>query len=268
MLRALFGLGGRSGPRAPDDSLVFAVGDIHGRADLLAPLLREIEADLAQSAASHRRVIFLGDYVDRGLESRRVIDSLLDYAEAAAAEVSFVRGNHEDCLVAFLRDPATGPGWCEFGGRETLRSYGVAPPERRARQPEWRAASEALRQALPARHTTFLTTLKPSVEVGDYFFTHAGAQPGVALADQSEHDLMWIRGEFLNHPDRFEKVIVHGHTPEVAVVADHRRFGLDTGAYATGVLTALRLEGSKASLLQTDPTGPHVIVRRSALPRP
>ncbi|RYG15700.1 MAG: serine/threonine protein phosphatase, partial [Caulobacteraceae bacterium] len=99
--------------------MVFAVGDIHGRADLLEPLIREIEADLAQSAASRCIVVFLGDYVDRGAQSRQVIDRLADYGETTSAEAQFVRGNHEDCLVAFMRDPATGPGWCEFGGRET-----------------------------------------------------------------------------------------------------------------------------------------------------
>ena len=266
MLRELFGLSTPSRARAPDGCLVFAVGDIHGRADLLEPLIREIEADLARSAASRRVVVFLGDYVDRGAQSRQVIDRLADYGETTSAEAHFVRGNHEDCLVAFMRDPTTGPGWCEFGGRETLWSYGVTPPDRRADTSEWAAASQALRDALPARHAAFLARLTPSVTVGDYFFTHAGARPGVGLADQSDHDLMWIRGDFLNHPDRFEKIIVHGHTPEPEVTANHRRFGLDTGAYATGVLTALRLEGSTASLLQTEVAEAQVRVRKAAVP--
>jgi serine/threonine protein phosphatase 1 len=265
MLRALFGLAAPTRARTPDGCLVYAVGDIHGRLDLLEALLEGVDADLAQTAAARRAVVFLGDYVDRGPQSREVIDRLLDYQASTSAEVRFLRGNHEDCLVAFMRDPATGPGWCEFGGRETLASYGVSAPERRAAPAEWAAASQALREALPARHADFLGRLEPALSLGDYFFAHAGARPGVRLADQSEHDLMWIRGDFLNHPDRFEKIVVHGHTPEPEVTADHRRFGLDTGAYMTGILTALRLESATASLLQTEVTEGEVRVRRAAV---
>lgn len=267
MLRTLLGLGPRMTPRVPNDSVVYAIGDIHGRADLLAPLLLDIEADLERSGASRRVVIFLGDYVDRGPASNQVLDLLATFAQAASAETRFIRGNHEDCLLAFMREPGTGPGWCEFGGRETLRSYGVTPPARRDGARVWADAANALRLALPSHHLAFLSDLEPWVEVGDYFFTHAGARPGVALSDQSDHDLMWIRGDFLDGETRFERVIVHGHTPEPAVVADHRRFGLDTGAYATGVLTALRLQGSGASLLQTHTAAGQVSIRKVSVPR-
>ncbi|MDB5420683.1 MAG: metallophosphoesterase [Brevundimonas sp.] len=267
MLRALLGLGARTTPRVPDDCVVYAIGDIHGRADLLGPLLRDIEADLEGCGASRRVVIFLGDYVDRGPASNRVLDILAAFAEESVAETRFIRGNHEDCLLTFMSEPATGSGWCEFGGRETLWSYGVTPPARRAEPEVWAAAAQALSQALPSTHMAFLSTLEPWVEVGDFFFTHAGARPGVALADQSDHDLMWIRGEFLGGTGRFERIVVHGHTPEPAVFADHRRVGLDTGAYATGVLTALRLQGSTTRLVQTRVDAGEVTVGKTAVPK-
>lgn len=266
MLRALLGIARRPAPRVPDGCVVHAIGDIHGRADLLEPLMQAVRADLAWSSAARRVVIFLGDYADRGPATRRVFDILTGLAETSTAEIYFIRGNHEDCLLAFLRDPATGAGWCEFGGRDTLWSYGVTPPARRAEQREWAAAAQALRQALPPAHMALLSQLKPSVELGDYFFTHAGARPGVALSQQSDHDLMWIRGEFLEDQDPFERIVVHGHTPEPSVAADDRRIGLDTGAYATGVLTSLRLEGAAASLLQTQVTAGTVSVHKADLP--
>ena len=266
MLRRLFNRDRRNKPQIPDDCLVYAIGDIHGRADLMEPLLVAIDDDLSRAEASRQMVIFLGDYVDRGPDSRQVLDRLVAYSASSAAETHFIRGNHEDCLLAFMKDPATGPGWCEFGGRETLWSYGIAPPARRAEPHEWAAASDALRLVVPPSHLALLSDLKPSLEIGDYFFTHAGARPGVALSDQSDHDLMWIRGDFLDADTPFERVIVHGHTPEPAVMADHRRFGIDTGAYATGVLTALRLQGAACSLLQTEVVAGAVTVRRSARP--
>jgi serine/threonine protein phosphatase 1 len=261
MLKHLFNRGQRQKPQLPEDCLVHAIGDIHGRDDLLEPLLSAIDDDLSLSKASRRVVIFLGDYIDRGPASNRVLDRLVAFSETSSAETHFVRGNHEDCLLAFLREPSTGPGWCEFGGRETLWSYGVTPPARRAEPQEWTAAADALRQVLPSSHLALLSDLKSCLEIGDYFFTHAGARPGVALVDQTNHDLMWIRGDFLDAENRFERVIVHGHTPEPAVMADQRRIGIDTGAYATGVLTALRLQGKAASLIQTQVVSGEVTVQ-------
>lgn len=265
MLKGLFGKSKRLAPRAPDNCVVYAIGDIHGRADLLEPLLGAIRQDFGSSGAARRVVIFLGDYVDRGPDSKRVLDRLLAFASAAVAETHFIRGNHEESFLAFMSEPETGPAWCEFGGRETLWSYGVTPPPPRADPQAWAVAAEAMRRALPAEHLALLSGLEPCVEVGDYFFTHAGARPGVALSDQSHRDLMWIRGDFLQARNRFERTVVHGHTPEPAVHADQRRIGIDTGAYATGVLTALRLEGATADLLQTQVAAGVVTVRKVAL---
>jgi serine/threonine protein phosphatase 1 len=140
--------------------------------------------------------------------------------------------------------------WCDFGGRETMTSYGVAIPSIRE-QAEWDGLRQEFTAAIPDEHVEFLKGLELTYELGDYFFVHAGARPGVPLSDQAEQDLLWIRQPFLDDRRAFEKVVVHGHTPADEAYADHRRIGLDTGAYATGVLSAVRLEGEGRRLVQT-----------------
>lgn len=245
--------------------VVWAVGDVHGRLDLLDPLLDAVDADAASSDAERKVVVMLGDYVDRGPDSRGVIDRLLRLRQGDGRERRFLRGNHEDRMEAFLSDPELGPGWCDYGGREALRSYGVTPPAMRGDADGWTDAARALNRALGPDHRAFLRDLEYSVEIGDYFFAHAGARPGVALADQSQQDLMWVRNAFLSDPRPFERVVVHGHTPEDVLVADHRRIGVDSGAYATGVLSAVRLEGTTRALIQTVVEGRAVSVRRTPL---
>lgn len=249
----------------PPGVVVWAVGDVHGRLDLLDPLLDAIEADAASSDAERKVVVMLGDYVDRGPDSRGVIDRLLRLPQGDGRERRFLRGNHEDRMEAFLSDPELGPGWCDYGGREALRSYGVTPPAMRGDADGWAGAARALNKAMGPDHRAFLRDLEYSVEIGDYFFAHAGARPGVALADQSQQDLMWVRNAFLSDPRPFERVVVHGHTPQDVLVADHRRIGVDTGAYATGVLSAVRLEGATRTLIQTLVEGRAVTVRRTPL---
>lgn len=255
-LRRLFGAKLRaSEARTPDGTCVWVIGDVHGRADLLDPLLSHIGDDLRAGTEGRRVLVMLGDYVDRGVGSRQVVDRLVALKDWQGVEVRFLRGNHDDWMLRFLDDPGLGLAWGEHGGRETLWSYGVEPPRPGAGVEDWRKAAEALAQAMPASHRLFLEDLELSVEIGDYFFAHAGARPGVPLDDQSAEDLMWIRAEFLGSPAPFEKMIVHGHTPEEAVHADHRRIGVDTGAYATSILTGLRLEGADRQLAQTGPAG-------------
>ena len=248
----------------PPGAVVWTIGDVHGRLDLLRPLLTGVLEDFARSAATRKVLIFLGDYVDRGPDSKGVIDLLCRLADGGGGvEAVFLRGNHEDRMSAFLEDPGIGPSWCDYGGREALRSYGVTAPTDRGDQAAWAAASADLNAALSDRHRVFLRDLQFSFTIGDYFFVHAGARPGVALAQQSKHDMMWIRQSFLDDNHAFEKVVVHGHTPTDDVQADHRRIGLDTGAYATGVLTAVRLEGVERAALQTAMTGSDVELWRS-----
>ena len=251
--------------RVPVDTLVWAVGDIHGCADLLEVLMRGVMQDVEESRPSHTHLVFLGDYVDRGPDSKAVVDYLGGLAEKPSLSLHFLRGNHEERMEAFLDDPELGAGWSEFGGREALGSYGIRPPGPFDGIELWRSASEALRLALTPQDSRFLAQLKSSVSIGDFFFAHAGAEPGVPLDLQDPQQLMWIRRRFLDDGQAFEKVVVHGHTPCDAVFADHRRIGIDTGAYATGVLTALRLFDSDRQVLQTRRRGGRIVLDRRAL---
>ena len=238
-------------PAVPDGTVVWAVGDIHGRLDLLQPLVEAIVADLHASAATRKLVVFLGDYIDRGPDSRGVLRLLAGLSNVPGVEWRFLKGNHEQAMLGFLDDPSAGPKWCEYGGDNALRSYGLRVPDLAHRTEAWARVAADLRHKLTAREREFLESLELSVTLGDYFFSHAGARPGVVLERQSPEDLMWIRQPFLNSPAVFERVVVHGHTPTLRVHADHRRIGLDTKAYDTGVLTALRLQGRERSLLQS-----------------
>lgn len=237
---------------APDGVTLYVIGDVHGRLDLLHPLLRKIAFDAARSeTGGERELIFLGDYVDRGPDSRGVIDLILStIAERDFWTVTPLKGNHEAALLNFMDDPRSWPGWSQFGARETLSSYGVDPPEWAAGEDDWGRASRELSAAVPAEHKRFLQSLELAVERGDYLFAHAGVRPNVPLNQQREEDLLWIRDDFLRSDRRLEKVIVHGHTPSEEAYLGEHRIGLDTGAYATNVLTAVKLKGAERTLIQ------------------
>jgi serine/threonine protein phosphatase 1 len=240
-------------PRTPTTggALVYAIGDIHGRLDLLEALLAAIREDAGTRAAEGRPVVvFIGDYVDRGPDSRGVVEAILALADEGAFEVRALKGNHEEQLLTFLNDPRAGAPWLEFGGAETLLSYGVIPPAGRTDADGWEAARQAFRSALPAAHLKFLEGLELAVICGDYVFVHAGVRPGVPLSEQSERDILWIRDDFLSSDRSIEKVVVHGHTPEPTPHIGRNRIGIDTGAYATNTLTAVRLMGAEQSILQ------------------
>lgn len=239
-------------PTVPPGTVVWAVGDIHGRLDLLSPLVEAVAADLHGSRAERKMVIFLGDYIDRGPDSCGVLRLLAGLSLSQGVEWRFLKGNHEQAMLEFLDDPSAGARWCEYGGDRALRSWGLRVPELAHRTEAWARVAADLQHKLTAREIAFLRNLELSVTVGDYFFTHAGARPGVALDRQSPEDLMWIRNLFLDSTSPFERVIVHGHTPTLRVHVDHRRIGIDTKAYDTGVLTALRLEGHQRTLLQSN----------------
>jgi len=233
-------------PRVPAGRRIYAVGDIHGRADLLSELFKRIDDDLQARPITDSIQVFLGDYIDRGPNSRQVIDLLI--ARRRRHNVLFLKGNHEDCALRFLSDPTTLSEWQKIGGVPTLLSYGVMPT--RSDDPETQhKVSTALREAMPDSHRRFIAGLPLSFTCGDFFFVHAGVRPGVPLQKQSQRDLLWIRDDFLLHEEDFGKVVVHGHTPVYKPDIQSNRINIDTGAYATGQLTCLVLEGHSVTFL-------------------
>ena len=177
---------------------------------------------------------------------REVIDLLI--ARQRKGNVVFLKGNHEDCAIRFLSDPETLPQWKNIGGLNTVASYGVTAADYRAAASR-RAIADALRSSMPVTHLSFLHKLALSFTCGDFFFAHAGVRPGIALDQQSPDDLLWIRDDFLSHEESFGKVVVHGHTPSHEPVIRPNRINIDTGAYATGRLTCLVLEGDRVNFL-------------------
>ncbi len=234
----------------PEGQLLYAVGDIHGRLDLLEAMLGRIEADARSSHAERRTLVFLGDYVDRGPDSKGVVETLIG-GLPKGFEAHFLKGNHEAILLNFLDDAWSLDNWLLNGGDATMRSYGL-DTDRLARLDApielWR---QALQEAMPEAHLQFYRSLRLSVAFGDYLFVHAGVNPSVPLGEQTEADLIWIRGPFLDHAEAFGKIVVHGHTPGKEPVTRANRIGIDTGAFFTGRLTALKLERGSRQFLRT-----------------
>lgn len=248
----------------PAGRTIYAIGDIHGRYDLLTALLPQLIADAGSLAEADRPLLlFLGDYVDRGPDSAAVLSALLWLARDAPVETAFLLGNHERMLLDFIEDPARGRGWLRVGGAETLRSYGVDLPADADAELDHPALRDALLDRLPASHLGFLQGLQLYVETDDYVFAHAGIRPGVAMAAQAEEDLIWIRAGFLDNERPFDKIVVHGHSwSSDEPVHRVNRIGVDTGAFKTGVLTAVRLRGGEVRFLQAR-LDPPVLAERS-----
>jgi serine/threonine protein phosphatase 1 len=229
---------------------IYAIGDIHGRSDLLDRLYWLIRADSAEEPPGGRLVVHLGDYVDRGADSRGVIERVIAPPLPGFRSVALL-GNHDHMMRVFLREPlAIGPGWMMNGATATFMSYGIEPP-RRPDGYEFERARIALDRALPPSHRAFLDTLAPLFRHDRFLFVHAGIRPGVPVELQHPDDLIWIREEFLDSPADHGAIVVHGHTitPEPDFRAN--RIGIDTGAYRSGRLTALRLGGGAVKILQT-----------------
>ncbi len=237
-------------PRVPDGTRVYAIGDIHGRADLLADLQEQILTDARTAGAPRKVLVYLGDYVDRGPESAAVIESLAT-KPLDGFETVHLKGNHEDFLIAFMETGALGRSWLMNGGTATLKSYGIGTMSLMFGESGFDKVRAKLSKALPDHHRRFLDALSLTHREGDYLFVHAGIRPDVALDDQKDEDLMWIRYEFLRSNEDFGKMIVHGHTPTIAPEVKRNRIGIDTGAYDTGRLTCLVLEGAERRFLAT-----------------
>lgn len=230
----------------PEGVRIYAIGDIHGRVDLLDRVLKRIDTDLATNPVAHGIEVFLGDYIDRGPASRQVLDRLV--ARSRTHRTVFLKGNHETFMTGFVSNPRTLGGWQRLGGLETLMSYGITPSINADMAAQARLAA-AFDQALPKSHRRFLGDLKSSFTCGDFFFVHAGVRPGIPLAKQREEDLLWIRQEFLLCEEDFSKIVVHGHTPVPQPDIRPNRINIDTGAYATGNLTCLMLEDDKMRVI-------------------
>jgi len=235
-------------PLLPVGLRIYAVGDIHGRLDLLDELLSRIKADIASPPTSKPVHVFLGDYIDRGPSSRETIDRLIELREAQ--ECVFLKGNHELIALKCLSDRNLFDQWMRLGGVETMMSYGVACGQLASGKPIVELQS-AFHHALPQAHLRFFRDLQPSFACGDFFFAHAGVRPGVELSRQIENDLLWIRDEFLSSTEDFGKIVIHGHTPTREIEVAPNRINIDTGAFATGRLTCLAIEEASLSVIDT-----------------
>ena len=233
--------------KGPDGIRVYAVGDVHGRRDLIEAMHDRIGEEIARDGVADWRIVHLGDYVDRGPDTAGVLDFLTSRI-AGEPRIVALAGNHDVALIDFLAHGDRTQMFRRFGGNDTARSYGTHVDFATAATAE--AGRQALARAMPQAHLDFLSGLPRAVAFGDFFFCHAGIRPGVPLERQDPEDLIWIREPFLGHPGLHPKVIVHGHTPHDEAELMPNRVGLDTLAYASGRLTALAVDGRTKRLLE------------------
>ena len=234
-------------PRTPRGYRAYAVGDVHGRLDLLEDMLARIEADLAEHPPRRAILLFLGDLIDRGPASCQVIEKLRTYRHPRLRPI-FLMGNHEEVLLRLLAgERGILASWLRFGGTQCLASYGVDAAAFKSMSE--REALAAIKKAIPETHRSFIADFADTVRFGDYLFVHAGIRPAVDISMQSQADLRWIRQPFLDDDSDHGFVVVHGHTISETVDERMNRIGIDTGAYRTGVLTGLVLEGDERRFL-------------------
>lgn len=239
-------------PAGPRGHRAYVVGDIHGRLDLVEQLLGRIERDNRARRKAKTSIVFLGDLIDRGPQSAEVVERLRLFRPAWARTV-FLMGNHEEVLLRIAGGEAgLIHDWLRFGGAECARSYGLDPEALARARPS--AAVRMVEQAVPVEHRKFLAGFVDTASFGQYLFVHAGVRPGVPLASQLPHDLRWIRFPFLGDERDHGRVVVHGHTISETIEVRPNRIGVDTGAYRTGVLSALGIEEAERWVLQTEGT--------------
>ena len=233
-------------PAVPDGQRVYAIGDVHGRLDLLDALLEAVADDDAAREGAQSRTILLGDLVDRGPDSRGVVERARLLARQPDFDV--LGGNHEDMFLLSFRKEGALRSFLRYGGRETLLSYGMDPDL--LHEGTLAEVQAAMIDLVPDEHRRFLDTLEDSIRVGDYLFVHAGIDPEIPLEQQRRQDLRWIREPFLGHEEPLDVMVVHGHTIHPDPQFLHHRIGIDTGAYDSGRLTALALEGTARRIIQ------------------
>jgi serine/threonine protein phosphatase 1 len=241
---------GKSGPKGKAGARAYAIGDIHGRLDLLERLLAAVEADIAARPAKRVFIIFLGDLLDRGPHSAQVVERLLHYRPPHARPI-FLAGNHEEVMLRMLAgEKGIMPSWLKFGGLECARSYGIDPVALQRLDEE--AALQLLQAKVPRAHRDFLDSFADTFRFGDYLFVHAGIRPGIAVEQQDRFDLRWIREPFLTDAKDHGFIVVHGHTIVAQVEERPNRIAIDTGAYHSNVLTALAVEDGQRWYLTSD----------------
>jgi serine/threonine protein phosphatase 1 len=252
VFKRLFGIAKETPPRiwnAPVGQRIYAIGDIHGRRDLLDDLLARIDSDDAARPPAQTQIIFLGDLVDRGSDSRGVVERLIQLREASD-NVRLLKGNHEELLIrVYEGDKRATSLFHRVGGRETMLSYGMSEDEYDA--VDLSELAELIPNHVPTAHIDFLKSFDDWIEAGDYLFVHAGIRPGLAIEEQETSDLRWIRRDFTEHKGEFSHMVIHGHTITEGVDEQRNRIGIDTGAFATGKLTAIGIEGSERWFLST-----------------
>lgn len=247
-------------PRVPSGTRYYAIGDIHGRRDLLEIMITSIEGDIARSPECDHRIILLGDLVDRGPDSAGVV--AYTRAWQTLRNVRVLAGNHEEMFLAAFERPEALRHFLKHGGDETLLSYGVSQTDLATLTLD--QLFDLLPRVIPQSERDYIASFEPMIIAGDYVFVHAGIDPAAPLAEQKRSDLLWIREAFLRHEGPLEKVVVHGHTIFDRVVDCGNRIGIDTGAFRSGVLTALVLEGDQRRILQAraENSGPAEIGHR------
>lgn len=250
-------------PRIPSGQRVYAIGDVHGRLDLLEALADAIEEDASTNGTAESTIVMLGDLIDRGHDSAGVVQFALDWQKRRPVRV--LMGNHEEMLLASFTDLGILAAILRCGGQETLLSYGI--DTRSEALATLQQVQAAMRGHFPSRHRQFIASFEDRVSIGDYLFVHAGIEPGVPTEEQSPRTLRWIREPFLSHHDPHSHIVVHGHTIRHEVDEQTNRIGIDTGAYCYGRLTALVLEGTQRRFIHAVETDGHIAIEtRDAAP--
>lgn len=240
-------------PRTPRGRRAYAIGDVHGRLDLLEQLLAAIEEDVERRPPRKTALVFLGDLIDRGPDSSGVLERLRTYRHERLKPY-FLAGNHEEVLLRLLNgERGIMTNWLKYGGAQCLESYGFDPAKLKVQNE--RACLSAIREVIPESHVRFIGSFADTLRFGDYLFVHAGIRPGIDLSLQTQSDLRWIRSPFLEDKSDHGMIVVHGHTISSEVEIEDNRIGIDTGAYRTGRLSALAIDGSDRWLLDTAEEG-------------
>lgn len=233
--------------------ITYAIGDIHGRLDLLEKLMAKIIED-NKNNNELANIVFVGDYIDRGPYSKGVIDYILNLnkqkQDLGFANIITLRGNHEAALLEFLKNPDFGSSWIAYGAAACFISYGVKPPTISANKEDWENIANLFRNAMPNEHLEFYQSLDYYYMSGDYLFVHAGILPNKAIEYQDNDVMLSIREPFLSSNEDFGFRVVHGHTPSEQPIIKANRIGIDTGAYATNILSAVKININSISIMQ------------------